>query len=99
MRTSQVCGHHDKMARTKTHGTSQNTEYTKTHQTLSNNYFLCFSEFFFLFSIFNYLKDFAQKLLSNQFSAAANLTFSQHFLEEKNKKNVISLFLTRPLRN
>jgi len=31
MRTSQVYGHHDKMARTKTDGTSQNTEYAKTH--------------------------------------------------------------------
>ena len=28
MWTSQVYGHHDKMARTKTHRTSQNTEYT-----------------------------------------------------------------------
>ena len=34
MWTSQVYGHHDKMARTKTHRTSQNTEYTKTQQTL-----------------------------------------------------------------
>ena len=33
MWTSQVYGHHDKMARTKTHRTSQNTEYTKTQQT------------------------------------------------------------------
>jgi len=51
MWTSQVYGHHDKMARTKTHITSQNTEYTKTQQTLGNNYFLCFSEFYFQFSI------------------------------------------------
>jgi len=56
MWTSQVYGHHDKMARTKTHRTSQNTEYTKTQQTLRNNYFLCFSDFsgVFLFSIFNW---------------------------------------------
>ena len=33
MWTSQVYGHHDKMARTKTHRTSQNTEYTKTQHT------------------------------------------------------------------
>jgi len=33
MWTSQVYGHHDKMARTKTHRTSQNTEYTNTQQT------------------------------------------------------------------
>jgi len=32
MWTSQVYGHHDKMARTKTHRTLQNTEYTKTQQ-------------------------------------------------------------------
>ena len=31
----------------------------------------------------------------NQFSAAANLTLSQHFLEKKKKKNVYSLFLTK----
>jgi len=30
MWTSQVYGHHDKMARTKTHRLSQNTEYTNT---------------------------------------------------------------------
>jgi len=34
MWTSHVYGHHDKMARTKTHRISQNTEYTKTQQTL-----------------------------------------------------------------
>ena len=45
MWTYQVYGHHDKMARTKTHRTSQNTEYTKTQQPLRNNYFLCFSDF------------------------------------------------------
>jgi len=39
MLTSQVYGHHDKMARTKTHRILQNTEYTKTQQTLRNNYF------------------------------------------------------------
>jgi len=35
----------------------------------------------------------------NQFSAAANLTLSKHFLEKKKKRNVHSFFLTRPLRN
>jgi len=60
MWTIQVYGHHDKMARTKTHRTSQNT---KTQQTLRNNYFLCFSDFsgVFLFLIFNYLKEFSKK--------------------------------------
>jgi len=33
MWTSQVYGHHDKMARTKTQRTSQKTEETKTQQT------------------------------------------------------------------
>jgi len=62
MWTSQVYGHRDKMARTKTHRTSQNTEYTKMQQTLKNNYFLCFLDFsVFLFSIFNYLKDFSKQ--------------------------------------
>ena len=41
MWTSQVYGHHD-MARTKTHKTSLNTEYTKTQQTLRNNFFCVF---------------------------------------------------------
>ena len=79
MYTSQVFGHHDKMARTKTHITSQNTEYTKTQQTLRNNFFCV------------YLNDFSKKWWItalvwsmknigglNQFSAAANLTLSQH---------------------
>jgi len=49
MWTSQVYGHHDKMARTNTHRTSQNTEYTKTQQTLRNNYFFVFVGFFWVF--------------------------------------------------
>ena len=49
MWTSQVYGHHDKMSRTKTHRTSQNTEYTKTPQTLRNNYFFVFFGFFCCF--------------------------------------------------
>jgi len=106
MWTNQVYGHDDKMARTKTHITSQNTEYTKTQQTLRNNYFLCFSDFsVFLFSIFNYLKDLSKKCYItalvwsmknigglNQFSAAPNLTLSQHFLEKKKKKLSIHSF-------
>ena len=43
MWTSEVYGHHDKMARTELHRTSQNKKYTKTQQTLRNNYFLCVS--------------------------------------------------------
>jgi len=62
MWTSQVYGHHDKMARTKTHRTQQNMEYTKTQQTLRNNCFLCFSDF----SIFNFqlLKGLLKKMLN-----------------------------------
>ena len=45
MWTRQVYWHHDKMAGTKTHRTSQNTEYIKTQHTLRNNHFLCFSDF------------------------------------------------------
>ena len=61
---SQVYGHHDKMACTKTHRTSQNTKYTKTQQTLGNNYFWCFSDFFcFLFSIFNWHVDIQNTIL------------------------------------
>jgi len=63
MWTSQVYGHHDKMARTKTHRTSQNTEYTKTQQTLRNNFFCVFGFFWVFFSIFNYLKDFSKTCL------------------------------------
>jgi len=36
----------------------------------------------------------------NQFSAAANLTLSQHFLEKKKKRKIVhSFFSTRPLGN
>ena len=45
MWTSQIYEHHDKMARTKTHRTPQNTEHTKTQQTQRNNYFLSFRFF------------------------------------------------------
>jgi len=44
MWTSQDYGHHDKMARTKTNKTSQNTEYTKTHRTLRKKLFFVFYE-------------------------------------------------------
>jgi len=106
MWTSQVYGHHDKTARTKTHRIPQNTEYTKTQQTLRNNFFLCvfsdFSDFFFNFQL---LKGLLQKCWItvlvrsmknieglNQLSAAANLTLSQHFLEKKRKKCPFTLF-------
>ena len=62
MWTSQVYGHHDKMARTKTHRTSQNTEYTTTQQTLRNNYF-CVVCFLLLFFNFQLLKGLLQKML------------------------------------
>ena len=48
MWTSQVYGHHDKMARTKTHRTSQNTEFTKTPQTLRKNYKTWYKTMFYL---------------------------------------------------
>jgi len=54
MWTSQVYRHHDKLARTKTHRTSQNTEYTKTQQTLRNNYFFVFFGFFWFFFYFQF---------------------------------------------
>jgi len=57
MWTSQVYGHHDKMARTKTHRTTQNTEYTKTQQTLRNNYIFVYLKVIFtvlaMFHIFH----------------------------------------------
>ena len=66
MWTSQVNGHHDKMARTKTHRTSQNTEYTKTQQTLRNNYFCVFRIFLLFFYIFYFQlpKGLLQKMLN-----------------------------------
>jgi len=65
MWTSQVYWHHGKMARTKTHRTSQNTEYSKTQQTLRNNYFCVFFGFF-CFCIFNFqlLKGLLPKMLN-----------------------------------
>jgi len=61
MWTSQVYGHHDKMARTKTHRRSQNTEYTKTQQTLRNKYLSCFMDFSGFFFNFQLLKGLLQK--------------------------------------
>jgi len=57
MWTSQVYGHHDKMTRTKTHRTSQNTEYTKTQQILRNNYF-CEVLFSIWINLHFYLRDY-----------------------------------------
>jgi len=42
MWTSQVYGHHDKMARTKTHRTSQNTEYSSKSTGSGNMFMWCF---------------------------------------------------------
>jgi len=90
MWTSQVYGHHDKKARTKTYRTSQNTENTKTQQTLRNNNFCVFGCFcgFFIFN-FKLLKGLLQKDLNyrlgmvhekhwglNQFSAVQVLSRS-----------------------
>ena len=112
MWTSQVYGHHDKMARTKTHRTSQTRSKQGRNRHKEITIFCVFRFFCFLFSIFNYWKDFSRKCWItalvrsmkivgrlNQFSAAANLTLSQHFLEKKNKKIVHSFFSTRPLGN
>jgi len=63
MWTSQVYGHHDKMARTK------HTEHHKTRGKQGRNrhkeitIFCVFRFYCFLFSIFNYLKDFSRKCL------------------------------------
>ena len=54
MWTSQVYGHQDKMARTKTHITSQNTEYAKRQQPLRNNYIFVFVGFFYCFLYFQF---------------------------------------------
>jgi len=100
---SQVYGHHDKMARTKTHRKSQNTEYTKTQHTLRNNYFLCCSEFFGFF--FNFIFNF-QKMLNFRlgtvnekywgfkpvFRCSKPHTFSTFFREEKEQKCPFTLF-------
>ena len=62
MWTSQVFGHHDKMARTKTHRTSQTRSIQRRNIHKEITIFLCFSDFsVFLFLIFNYLKDFANQ--------------------------------------
>jgi len=113
MWTSQVYGHHDKMARTKTHRTSQNTVKQGRNRHKEITIFCVFRFFCFLFSIFNYLKDFSRKCWItalvrsmkiigglNQFSAAANLTLIQHWLEKKMKiKYYIQLHsLPRPFR-
>jgi len=89
---SQVYGHHDKMARTKTHRTSQNTEYTKTQQTLRNNYFCVF--FGFLISMhpmlctsrdaFNAMKNVSpvRRCLANMQSGNGHCSayYYQHFI-------------------
>jgi len=66
MWTSQVYGHHDKMARTKTHRTSHNTEYTKTQQTYKEITIFCVFRIFLGFFIFNFqlLKGLLQNMLN-----------------------------------
>jgi len=55
MWTSQVYGHHDKMARTKTHRTSQTRSIQRRNIHKEITIFLCFSDFsgffYFEFSI------------------------------------------------
>jgi len=64
MWTSQVYGHHDKIAPIKTHRTSQNTEYTKMQQPLRNNYSLMFFGIFCVFFNFQLLKELLKKMLN-----------------------------------
>jgi len=85
------------------HGVYKDATYIK------KKLFLCFSDFSGFFYIFNFqlLKGLLQKCwitalvrsMKNirglkQFSAAANLTLSQHFLEKKKKRNVHSFWNT-----
>jgi len=107
MWTSQVYGHHDKMARTKTHRTSQ-TRSIQRRNIHKNTIFVFFGFFWFFIVNFQLLKGLLQKMLHyrlgtvnekhwglNQFSAAANLALSQHILEtreEKEKKCPFVLF-------
>jgi len=109
-KTSQVYGHHDKMVRTKTHKSSQNMKYTKTQQTLRDNFF-CVFRFFCLYFIliFNYLKD--NKLFTALVRSMKNIGgfkpvfrcskphTSSTFSRDEKEKNVYSLFVTRPLRH
>jgi len=63
MWTSQVYGHHDKMARTKTHRTSQPRSIQRRNIHKEITIFVFFGFFcFFLFLIFNYLKDFSKNV-------------------------------------
>jgi len=57
MWTSRVYGHHNKMARTKTHRTSQTRSIQRRNIHKEITIFLCFSDFSVFFLIFNYLKD------------------------------------------
>jgi len=63
MWTSQVYGYHDKMARTKTHRTSQTRSIQRRNIHKEITIVLCFSDFSG-FLIFNYLKGLLQKMLN-----------------------------------
>jgi len=98
------------MALTRTHRKSQNTKYTKTQQTLKSNNFCVSFGFFWVGGNFNFqlLKGLLQRKCwvtalvrsmkniggLNQFSAAANITLSQHVLEKK-KNEVQFLFFNK----
>ena len=101
MWTSQVYGHRDNMACTKTHKNITKHKVYKDATEIKKKLFCVFRIFFlFLFVVFYFqlLKRLLQKMLIfrlgmvnkntwglNQFSAAANLTLSQHFLKQKKK--------------
>jgi len=65
MWTSQVYGNRDKMARTKTHRTSQNTEYYKDATDIKKYIFVFFGFFvgFFIINV-QLLKGLLQKMLN-----------------------------------
>jgi len=61
MWTSEVYGHHDKMARTKTIRTSQTRSIQRRNIHKEISIFCVFRIFlFFIFLIFNYLNDFSK---------------------------------------
>jgi len=66
MWTSQVYGHHDKMARTKTHRTSQTRSIQRRNIHKEITIFCVFRIFLFFFLIFNFqlLKGLLQKMLN-----------------------------------
>jgi len=100
MWTSQVYGHHDKIARTK------HTEHQKTRSIQITIFCVLQIVLDFLFSIFNYLQDFSKTMLNYRigtvnekhwgfklfFRCSKPHTFSTFSGEEKGKKMSIHSF-------